>query len=277
MASDNCLQFIGNSSYERPNDDTIIWRYMDLSKLMSLLTFGLNFTNPNLFDDPFECAKCTAENFENWKVQEVKLQTNKYVDVLKRTVEENNIPFHDAENLNKALNQMFESIDFNNDDFKKRLLVSCWFEGEEESDAMWKLYSGSYKYGIAIKTTVGKLQKAIDEYFNGERKVDFARVKYVDYTKEHVSINEVAWCKRKAFKHENEIRAMAQYIGEYGKNDYEGINKLYLKLPLHEFVDSIVLAPFSDNMYKDMIDKILKQFGYDIPIKKSQMSEKLII
>ncbi len=82
--------------------------------------------------------------------------------------------------MNKALNQIFESIDFNNEDFKKRLLVSCWFEGEEESDAMWKLYSGSYKYGIAIKSTVGMLQKALDEQFDNERKVDIARVKYVD-------------------------------------------------------------------------------------------------
>ena len=215
MNKSNALLYIGNSSYDRPNNDTVIWRYMDLSKLMSLLTFGLNFTNPNQFEDPFECAKCTAENFENWKIQEVNLQTNKYVDVIKRTVEENNIPFHDAENLNKALNQMFESIDFNNDDFKKRLLVSCWFEGEEESDAMWKLYSGSYKYGIAIKSTVGMLQKALDEHFDNERKVDIARVKYIDYAKEHISADEVAWCKRKAFKHENEIGAMMKYIGEY--------------------------------------------------------------
>lgn len=44
MGNSNALLYIGNSSYERPNDDTVIWRYMDLSKLMSLLTFQKRMT-----------------------------------------------------------------------------------------------------------------------------------------------------------------------------------------------------------------------------------------
>src|ERR1017187_2968717 len=45
-------------------------------------------------------------------------------------------------------------------EFNSRALISCWHENEGESVAMWKLYV-SGREGVAIKTTVGRLERAL--------------------------------------------------------------------------------------------------------------------
>lgn len=271
----NFIEMIRSFSYTRPKDNTVIWRYMDMGKFVSLLTMGLNFTNPNYFEDPFECAKCTENNLDKWINDEVILWEEKILEAVSTIEDEKNPFLLDKLSLRSMLEAQVQKC--SNSKLKNRLLVSCWFGGKEESDAMWKLYAGSCQYGIAVKTTVGELQKAFNSYFNAEV-VNIAKVKYVDYEKDHVGIDEVAWCKRKAYKHENEIRAILKYIGD-DKNCVEGkMSKVYLKMPLHDWVKSIVLAPFATATYYDTIRELLNRFGYkDIEVINSSLSVKPII
>ncbi|GEM_PF-2167895 len=48
-------------------------------------------------------------------------------------------------------------------DYSKHTAVNCWYQGAGESVAMWKLYTKS-EYGVAIKSTVGDLMKALSVY-----------------------------------------------------------------------------------------------------------------
>ena len=45
-------------------------------------------------------------------------------------------------------------------DLRRFTLVNCWHENQDESDAMWKLYSG-VEDGIAIKTDFQSLSKSL--------------------------------------------------------------------------------------------------------------------
>jgi len=46
-----------NPEYTKPSPETKLWRYMDLTKFLSMIqTSSLYFARPDTFDDPFECA-----------------------------------------------------------------------------------------------------------------------------------------------------------------------------------------------------------------------------
>ena len=84
---------------------------------------------------------------------------------------------------------------------RRNSFLSCWFEGSFESIAMWRLYaSGKESKGVAIKSAVGRLKKAIGH------QVEIGRIEYIDYSKEWPNANEALWRKRLSFEYEHEVR-----------------------------------------------------------------------
>ena len=63
-------------------------------------------------------------------------------------------------------------------DYSKHTAVNCWYQGAGESVAMWELYTKS-ECGVAIKSTVGDLMKALSVY---DPEVFIGSVKYEDHT-----------------------------------------------------------------------------------------------
>jgi len=111
-----------------------IWRYMDCAKFVSLLSKQtLWFARADkMLDDPLEAfsevipysapeAPTTAELIYS----------------------------HVAESGSKQLK-----------DLNKKVFVSSWIKREDQSVAMWKLYA-SYDRGVAVQSTVGKLDQSI--------------------------------------------------------------------------------------------------------------------
>jgi hypothetical protein len=59
---------------------------------------------------------------------------------------------------------------------RKIRAVNCWHMSENESAAMWKLYSGNH--GIAIRTTLGAFKKSFDD---AQAPVYIFEVEYLDF------------------------------------------------------------------------------------------------
>lgn len=68
-------------------------------------------------------------------------------------------------------------------DLRKFYAVSCWSMSDYESAAMWRLYLKSDE-GIAIRSTSGRLKKALSYY--PEEKLYLGEVRYIDYEKDHI-------------------------------------------------------------------------------------------
>lgn len=96
-----------------------------------------------------------------------------------------------------------------------RKLVSCWYQQDYESAAMWGLYAGASR-GVAIKSTVGQLIDALrcpDPVYVG-------RVEYLDYQTDLIPEDNLFspnLCKRRSFEHEREVQAMRFATGVPGE------------------------------------------------------------
>jgi hypothetical protein len=83
--------------------------------------------------------------------------------------------------------------------------VSCWHESRTESAALWRLYS-PLGFGLAVKSTLAKVQAAL-----GERHVEVRRVDYSGHQNRRLGDDPLVplSTKRPEFKHEVEIRFLA--------------------------------------------------------------------
>ena len=207
-----------------------LWRYLDLAKFTRLLqTQELHFCRGDKFEDRFEGSYPLS-----------------------------------------AL-QLFEggSSSYSAEAWKKFVAVSCWYNSDIESDAMWRLYT-LHKQGVAIKTTWNKLESAVNSH------AYVTRVKYIDFVKDQAQIripSDVFEYKRKAYIHENEVRAI---ITKYPRMEIvnglpmnsepvpgEEISEsgFHVKLELRDLIDSVVVTPYSASWFVDVIARLCDKYG----------------
>ncbi len=159
-----------------PAADTVIWRYLDLNKFQSLLsTSAIYFAK--------------ADALQAFDAREGSL-TKSMEYFIDRT-----FTLDWVSNLRKQNVQTFAGVPFVGrgrlelrDEFRRRMrnhyrfmlsrmYVNCWHINEHENYLMWQNYVQN-KPGIAIKTTVGRLQHAFE---GSAPEVFCVNVNYVDH------------------------------------------------------------------------------------------------
>ena len=141
--------FESHPSFDFPNDDARVWRYMDIGKLVVLLNSAtLFFCRLDMLRDPYEGLP-NSLTLDHWKGREA------------------------------TPNQMEQFYAEN----RLYLYVNSWHLNEFESAAMWELYLKTFE-GIALETTCGRLRDS----FSAEKsqKVLIGTVNYIDYETEPV-------------------------------------------------------------------------------------------
>ena len=182
--------------YEKVAPESKLWRYMDLSKFLSMIgKKTLYFASAESFEDIFEGAKGTLERKEKWDTF--------YLDFFRNAIQtapgmkpEDLTGKYIEENAARLLSEMNASGNAE----RKRTFISCWHCNEFESEAMWKLYSTNVKNALAIQTTYQQLYEALDK----DPAIEIGKVKYIDFSKRFSSVNGSFWYKRKSFEHERE-------------------------------------------------------------------------
>lgn len=128
-----------------------------------------------------------------------------------------------------------------------RFGVSCWYQGDEENDAMWKLYSSSGQ-GIAVESTVKQLREAC---INDKLVID--AVRYLNFDNAPIEKGHRHYGlfqKRKSFEHERELRATVLL----SEKDY-GKGKM-VKCDLNILMNKIHVSPLLEAYVKDDIEKL---------------------
>ena len=162
--------------YTVPERATRLWKFMDISKFLSLIQRNeLYFRRADCFDDPYEGAKGIKKNETIWD--------EAYKEYLKELVKSakkftgKEIPDEEAQEQSlKLLNQLKE----NGKSWRSKSFVCCWHANEFESEAMWNLYTNDSKQGIAIQTTYNNLYLALDK----DPDIYTGYVNYIDFSKE---------------------------------------------------------------------------------------------
>lgn len=238
------------TDYIIPEDDSVIWRFLDLAKFISLLKdSALYMTRADKFEDQFEGAVCSLEDSDRY--DEALADYYSYCLGGKQV----------SEQLIKDEHYAIQLI-------RKNSFLNCWFEGAYESVAMWKLYaSGKDSKGVAIKSTVDRLQKSIG------RHAEIGRISYIDYSKEWPNANEALWRKRLSFEYEHEVRVRVITDGGLSPTPPEF---MLLPVNLDGLIDSVFVSPLAETWFKDVVADLLKKYGLNKEVFHSALDDRAL-
>lgn len=283
--------------------DTVIWRYMDLSKLLDILVNkSLAFPRSDKFEDPYE-------GFANNYLELTKQSYMNSAFMIK--------PYYGYCETGLTRN-LIKIVNLNS-------YVSCWHMNDYESAAMWKLYCKSSD-SVAIKTTVKKLNYSLIEYTDnlntGGISYDskFEKIKRLEV----VNIADPLFSKRESFEHEREYRMVWHNFEllKLAKNEMEKIHKNYhevniaqgkyndltddlksilesgsylvangndlskkyiakinednalvkhLEVNPSDLIEEIIIAPNSPDWFVKTVKLTIKELGYHFPVRKSKL------
>ncbi|TDE03166.1 DUF2971 domain-containing protein [Flavobacterium hiemivividum] len=229
-----------NPNINLPEDpDTIVWKYLDLSKFLDLLmSKKLFMSRSDKFEDQYEGT------FSEPTFEEIKKLSIDNPDFLKFYKEQ-----------------------------REKVAISSWHINEYESFAMWQIFTQNTE-GLAIQSTIGRLQKALAPENNYKQFI--GEVNYIDYKKEYIPFDDMFFpflFKRKSFQYEREVRI----ISDVAESTITLNDGLKINVNLDQLIEKIYIHPKSENWYKNLVIQLVKQLGFDFKIEKSDLESDILI
>jgi hypothetical protein len=241
------------------NPEVKVWRYMDFTKLISLIdSRRLFFTRADKFNDPFEGS---------WPKMNVAARQKVYEQMQGQLSETARAPFLKA----------MKNFDEINKHWRRFHAINCWHMNEHESAAMWKLYLKSDE-GIAVQSTYSRLRTSL---IDGE-KVFLGMVNYVDYDRDMLDGMMNTFTpfvhKRKSFEYEREVRAVIAKYPVSAKGivfDEETITDgIKIKVDIEELIDKIYIAPSAPSWFAELVSGLVRRYGYEFGVVQSRLDDQ---
>ncbi|PKH68090.1 hypothetical protein CXF59_04625 [Flavobacterium sp. ALD4] len=232
--------YLNNQNIKLPEDpDTIIWKYLDLSKFLDLLmSKKLFMSRSDKFEDQYEGT------FSEPTFEEIRKLSIDNPDFLK---------FYKTH--------------------REKVAISSWHINEYESFAMWQIFTQNTE-GLAIQSTIGRLQNALATENNYKQFI--GEVNYIDYKKEYIPFDDMFFpflFKRKSFQYEREVRI----ITDVAESNITLNDGLKINVDLDQLIEKIYIHPKSENWYKNLVIQLLKQLGFNFTIEKSDLESDILI
>ena len=246
-----------------------IWRYMDLTKLISFMeTRSLHFARADTFDDPFEGTWTTGN----------KEATERLIPRILADAE--SIPNPQVRYTAAELQKMFQDQTHHN---RQCVYMNCWHAGETESAAMWKLY-GTAAGAVVIQSTYQKLVHALPETICMDDipagTVYVGMVQYKDYTDggdwiPGGNVMSPFICKRKEFEHEKEVRAFTWTVEGFNKKRQGSRNYMpqgiRAEVEIGEIIETIRVQPAAPVWVRQTIERLIAKYGWGLKVIPSQI------
>jgi len=232
--------YIGNANIKLPQDpDTVVWKYLDLSKFLDLLiSQKLFMSRSDKFEDQYE-GTFSEPTFE--EIKKLSADNPEFLRFYKQR--------------------------------REKVVVSSWHINEYESFAMWQIFTQNSE-GLAIQSTVGRLQKALAPENTFEQQI--GEVNYIDYKKEYIPFNDAFFpflFKRKSFQYEREIRIISD-LNAHNVNINEGVK---ISVDIRQLIEKIYIHPKSENWYKNLVIGLMQKLDFDFTIEKSDLESDILI
>jgi hypothetical protein len=232
--------YLNDKNIRLPEDpDTVVWKYLDLSKFLDLLlSQKLFMSRSDKFEDQYEGT------FSEPTYEEIK------------KIAENNPEFL----------QNYKS-------HREKVAISSWHINEYESFAMWQIFTQNSE-GLAIQSTIGRLQNAVISEKKFEQYI--GEVNYIDYKKEYIPFDDVFFpflFKRKSFQYEREVRI----ISDVTQSNIKLNDGLKINVDINQLIEKIYIHPKSENWYKNLVIELVSKLGFDFTIEKSDLESDILI
>lgn len=221
------------------NEDTIVWKYLDLSKFLDmLLSKRLFMSRSDKFEDQYE-GTFSEPTFE--EIKKIAANNPKFLDYYKS--------------------------------HREKVVISSWHINEYESFAMWQIFTKNNE-GLAIQSTIGRLKKALEP----ERKTQqyIGEVNYIDYKKEYIPFDDSFFpflFKRKSFQYEREVRI----ISDVSSDNLKINDGLKIDVDINQLIERIYIHPKSENWYKNLVIELVEKLGFGFTIEKSDLESDILI
>ncbi|WP_396138452.1 hypothetical protein [Flavobacterium sp.] len=232
--------YINSSNITLPEDnDTIVWKYLDLSKFLDmLLSQQLFMSRSDKFEDQYE-GTFSEPTFE--EIKKIAANNPKFLDYYKS--------------------------------HREKVVISSWHINEYESFAMWQIFTKNNE-GLAIQSTIGRLKEALQP----ERAIEqyIGNVNYIDYKKEYIPFDDTFFpflFKRKSFQYEREVRI----ISDVSAQNISVNDGLKINVNLNELIEKIYIHPKSENWYKKLVIELVSKLDFKIEIEKSDLESDILI
>jgi len=208
----------------QPIENRTLWRYMSLEKLLWLLQRNsLYFTQLKQFKDPYEGTAPVALQWAG-KVDQ---------DPVFTPIKDEHVRDH--------------------------IYVNCWHSNNDESAAMWSVYSKTS--GVAITTTLARLQAALTD---APQEIEIAAVQY-----EAIAPGFAAgspWTiKRPSFAHEREVRAVFRD---------PGCGQVGIGIPVDvaALIEKILVSPEPEfDPWVEVVADVVAKYGLTVTVKQSDL------
>lgn len=244
--------------YAVPEPSSKLWRYMDFTKYVSLLSSrGLYFTRTDCFEDMFEGAKGLQKRKGGWDSHYLEF----FRSAIKNPPDGFECKLSDSD-VEEQAQKLLLDLEIGGEDHKKSTFVSCWHESEHESEAMWRLYSTSLTNAVAVRTTYQSLYLSLDR----DPSIAIGRIKYIDLKNSYAGVNNAFWRKRKSFEYEREVRAL---ITDYGTQELGKVVKCNLEVLMEE----VFVSPKAPDWFAHLINDVNEKFGLNVKVSASELSE----
>ncbi len=236
-----------HNAFSPPETNCTLWRYMDLTKLLSLLeSQQLFFPRADMFDDPYDGVWSRAG-----------------VNLIRDPKHNNGLPPDAVEKLISHTSQL-----------RKEMFISCWHMSEHESAAMWKLYLQSSE-GIAIRSDHDALCSALEQsiYIAGT-----TVVRYIDYDSVPIPFGNLFFPfvhKRLSFSHEQELRAIIWIGADNNKPQIQaGATSVTIDVVPDEFIKAIHVSPTAPKWFGELIKQLVDRYNLTVPVEVSDLYDR---
>ena len=234
---------------DKIDDSLVIWRYMDFASFYALLqSKKLFFRRLDKYTDqyegtlPEELGKSLAET---WSL----------------------LPWNTPDDANG----MVESFSAKLKQHNSGTLCCSWVWGDKESYAMWKIYLRGSSEGVAIRSTVGRLRKALSD-----NNIDFtlAKVTY-DILPWHITwYKTLPTYKSRAYSYESELRILVydQFESDTVPIDVFPKKPLYdignpFPVVIEDLISEVYVSPFAGHWFQDVVKSSLDQLLPNFDVK----------
>lgn len=229
--------YVEHEFLKQPEDGARLWRYMTSTTFLGLvLGRALYFARLSRFEDPFEGVPPPA-----------------IVEALRGH------RGSDAPEPGQPLAAWRQMIEL----CRATVCASSWHLGEEESEAMWKLY-GRHEDGLAIVSTLPSIRAAFRDSEVTGGLVDYSGREFEPGTTD-ANLLQWATTKRPSYKHENEFRLLAR-CDEAAEGGGRAI-----PVDPQVLIEHVVLSPRMERWQVDVFNDLLRTLHFGRPVRASSL------
>ena len=251
------MKYLKNTHVDTPHGNFAVWRYMAHWKLEKLIANSeLFLSNATELSDQYE------------------------VSIPESTLKSKRKELEEAGVKGRGLEEELMGFHWETDPMKDLVLINCWSISPHESYALWKIYLGNEKNGVAIRSTISALRKAVqiggdlypEEFFLG-------KVKYKTHLKpDELARLSIITTKKPYYDFEKELRL---FIINYPRSEggtvtpYDIKDGRTVRVDLETMIKQVYVSPFADASYARKVGSLLKSAKFKLGIlKQSEIRDK---